>query len=185
MCAPIKGKCYRDHSLQNISLPSSKHTPQNTPRPPTNTFPTPTIIHFTQLHIPIHPYLSSHLLHSLPHFSFIPVILHSWKQCFHHFFISIISIQFAPHALSCLSFCQVHVRLLILTRRLVSVAKAAVPLLSFPSLIDHHPRWIRHCRISSSSSLISSLVVFLSVNRILNSLISLRRRRTVLGSLLR
>ena len=135
---------------------------------------------FPFIHI-CHPiyFIHSHTFHSFPLFYI------RGNNCFHHFFISIISIQFAPHALSCLSFCQVHVRLLILTRRLVSVAKAAVPLLSFPSLIDHHPRWIRHCRISSSSSLISSLVVFLSVSRILNSSISLRRRRTVLGSLLR
>ena len=171
---------------QNIPPHSTKHTPRNT-QPPTHQHLLHSLIlpFHTQLHIPIHPYPSSHLSHSLPHFSFIPVILHSWKHCFHHFFISIISIRFAPHALSCLSFCQVHVRLLVLTRRLVSVAKAAVPLLSFSSFIDYHPRWIRHCRIYSSSSLISSLVVFLSVSRILNSSISLRRRRTVLGSLLR
>ena len=171
--SPPQNTLLKTHSSKHTS-PTHQHLPYSHNHP-----------FHTQLHIPIHPYLSSHLLHSLPHFSFIPVILHSWKHCFHHFFISIISIQFAPHALSCLSFCQVHVRLLILTRRLVSVAKAAVPLLSFPLLIDHHPRWIRHCRISSSSSLISSLVVFLSVSRILNSSISLRRRRTVLGSLLR
>ena len=164
--------------------------------PPQNTLLKAHLAHPLTPSLPPQSSISHSITHShssisvIPSTSFTPTLfIHSrystFVETFHHFFISIISIQFAPHALSCLSFCQVHVRLLILTRRLVSVAKAAVPLLSFPSLIDYHPRWIRHCRISSSSSLISSLVVFLSVSRILNSSISLRRRRTVLGSLLR